>query len=553
MNPAESNHPRNSDRMIPSIGYGDYLRFSRLVQEYAGLHFPEKRRADLEQGVREAFAASTATDLNAYYHLLLEPDHGIVHMQRLVNALTIGESHFFRDKGQFDALYKHVLPQIIQRRRSLRTLRIWSAGCAAGEEPYSIAILLRELLPDVDDWAITILGTDINTEALSRARKGVYSEWAFREERAKRLRLRYFNQSASGRYQLIPEVRRMVTFTQLNLMEDAYPSYQTNTTFMDMIFCRNVTIYFAPSTTRQVVERFYDCLVDEGWLIVGHSEHSLITYSQFQACSYPNTILYQRTARPAVLPEDWDWLPPTPLAEGAPSLRVPPPASGDAGDEFVLGDFGNATSFGAPTGTPTGASSILTEGQPTDVSTPQDVSDASEEGDPLVLAEECLDYGHSEQARDLLLTFIKEYPESVKYGQAAALLGHAYANLAQWEEAEHWCREAIGLDNLALGPYYTLALVLQHQGMLDEAIDTMRKVVYIDRTFVLGHFGLADLYHSKGRLPQALKSLDNARRLLSLLSDSEVVRDSGGITVGSLKEAIIRQQQQWSAEAAEMS
>ncbi len=541
MNPTESNRTSNADRMIPSIGYGDYLRFSRLVQEYAGLHFPEKRRADLEQGLREAFAASTAPNLNAYYHLLLEPDHGVVHMQRLVNALTIGESHFFRDKGQFDALSRHVLPQIIKRRRSLRTLRIWSAGCASGEEPYSIAILLRELLPDVDDWAITILGTDINTEALSRARQGLYSEWAFREDRAKQLRLRYFNQSASGRYQLIPEVRRMVTFTQLNLMEDAYPSYQTNTTFMDMIFCRNVTIYFSPSTTRQVVERFYDCLVDEGWLIVGHSEHSLITYGQFQACSYPNTILYQRTARPAaVLPEDWDWLSPTPLAEGAPSLRVPPAVSTDIDDGFALGDFGGAAT--------TGTSSVLKDAQPADGSLPEVAPDAR---DPLVLAEECLDYGHSEQARDLLLAFIKDHPEGDVH--AAALLGHAYANLAQWEEAERWCREAIARDNLALSPYYTLALVLQHQGLLDEAIDAMKKVVYIDRTFVLGHFGLADLYHSKGRLPQALKSLDNARRLLGSLSDDEVVRDSGGITVGSLKEAIIRQQQQWSAEAAEGS
>ncbi len=531
---------RKSDRMIPSIGYGDYLRFSRLVQEYAGLHFPEKRRADLEQGVREAFAASTATDLNAYYHLLLEPDQGIVHMQRLINALTIGESHFFRDKGQIDALYQHVLPQIIQRRRSLRTLRIWSAGCASGEEPYSIAILLRELLPDVDEWAITILGTDINTEALSRARKGIYSEWAFREDRAKQLRLRYFDQVASNRYQLIPEVRRMVTFAQLNLMEDAYPSYQTNTTFMDMIFCRNVTIYFSPSTTRQVVERFYDCLVDEGWLVVGHSEHSLITYSQFQARSYPNTILYQRTARPAVLPEDWDWLPPTPLAEGAPSLRVPPPSLDKVDDVFARGPLGAATS------------SAVAGGQPTDASAAGKAEDSYDEEDPLMLAEECLDYGHSERARDLLLTFMDEQPGDARSVRAAALLGHAYANLAQWDEAERWCRAAIDLDNLALNPYYTLALVLQHQGLLDEAIDAMKKVIYIDRTFVLGHFGLADLHHSKGQLPQALKSLDNARRLLSRLSDEEVVRDSGGITVGNLKEAIIRQQQQWSAEASEM-
>ncbi len=517
MNKTETGETKG--RQIPALGYGDYLRFSRLVQERAGLHFPEKRRVDLEQGIRQAFAASMSSDLDDYYHLLLDPDRGAVQIQRLVNALTIGESHFFRDTGQFNALCEHVLPEIIERRRSLRTLRIWSAGCAAGEEPYSIAILLREILPDVDDWAITILGTDINTEALDRARKGVFSEWAFREERAKRLRPFYFKEHGK-RYQLIPEVRRMVTFTQLNLVDDAYPSYQSNTTFMDMVLCRNVTIYFAPSTTRHIVERFYDCLIDEGWLVVGHSEHSLITYNQFQARSYPNTILYQRTGRPTVLPEDWDWLTPTSQVVGAPSLRVP--------------DF-----------TPSVDSQDVSPWSPPLPEVPVE-EEAEPEPDLLESAQECLDYGHSERARDLLLDIVSKQPDNV---QACALLGHAYANLADWADAEHWCRKAIQLDNLALEPYYTLALVLQHQGRLDEAIDAMKKVIYIDRAFVLGHFGLADLYHSQDQLPQALKSLDNARRLLRNVADNEVISHSGGITAGSLRNAVVRQQQQWSMEA----
>ena len=123
------------------MGYGDYLRFSKLVFERYGLHFPDSRRADLERGVRQAFAASTCTDLNEYYSLLQDPDSNVMHFERLVNAITINETHFFRDAGQVDALYSHVLPHLISRRRALRTLRIWSAGCASGEEPYSIAML----------------------------------------------------------------------------------------------------------------------------------------------------------------------------------------------------------------------------------------------------------------------------------------------------------------------------------------------------------------------------------------------------------------------------
>lgn len=510
------------DRGAFSLGYGDYLRFSRLVGEFFGLNFPEKRRADLEQGIKQAFALSTCRDLADYYRMLLDPDNGPVHRQRLVNILTIGESHFFRNTGQFDVLYKQVLPEIIGRRRTLRTLRVWSAGCSEGQEPYSIAMMLRELLPDVNEWAITILGTDINTKALARAREAVYSDWAFREERAKLWQPRYFRR-VGKRYELVPEVRRMVTFAQLNLVDEVYPSYRTNTMFMDLILCRNVTIYFAPSTTRRVIELFYDTLVDGGWLIVGHSEHSLNTYRQFQALSYPEAILYQRTGKPLVLPEDWEWLPTTPPAPGVPSLRVPaevaPADVSWAGDENPL--LATADEFSGPE-----CSETLLE-----------------------RARELLEYGHQEQARELLL---KVVGDSCPCAEACALLGKSYANQGMWQEGEDWCRRAVRENNLLLEPYYTLALILQHRGQLDKAIEMMKKMVYLDRNSIRGHYGLADLYHSKGMLRQALKSLDNAQRALSGHDGGKTIPGSGGITVERLREAIMRQLQLWRAEAAEV-
>jgi chemotaxis protein methyltransferase CheR len=523
---------------VPSMGYGDYVRFRKLVHVWFGLNFPENRRTDLERGIRQAFAASTCADLDEYYHLLQRKGKGAVDRERLVNALTVNETHFFRNAGHFDALFYHILPQAIERRKTLRTLRIWSAGCSSGEEPYSIAMMLRTLLPDIDEWSITILGTDINTESLDRARKGVYGQWAFREERAKEWRPRFFRPQ-DKRFELSEKVRNMVTFTRLNLMEDGYPAYETNTTLMDLILCRNVTIYFSEYVTREIVNRFYDALVDGGWLIVGHSEHTLGTYQRFQARTFPGAILYQRTGQPTVWPKDWEWVvgPPTQQAQTSQiGAHLQGLQASEPPVDLVFPDL--------PAPEPTQAKAVVPV-EP--VPAPDPVPEPEEERDPLDQAREALDFGRSQEARDLLLEAYAQRPES----PVCALLGKACANLGLWEDAQEWCSRAISLDRLALDAYYTLALVSQHRGELDAAIDAMKKVVYIDRNNILGHFGLADLYHNKGQLPQALKSLDNARRLLAVRGEQELIPDSGGITVGRLQQTVIREQQQWGEEANE--
>ncbi len=499
---------------LRSLTDGDYLRFCNLLAETCGLHFSHHRRSELEHGIGQAFAASTCTTIAEYYQKLAGIDPDTIELDRLINAVTVNETHFFRDEGQFNALYTHVLPQLIERQRATRSLRIWSAGCASGEEPYSIAMLLRELLPDVDQWAITIMGTDINTEALNRARQAIYGEWAFRENRARQWRSRYFRPVAPNRYELIPAVREMVTFARMNLAEPNYPAFETNTTMLNLILCRNVTIYFSKAATLEVVDRFYRALVDGGWLVAGHAEYSLETYQRFQARTYADAILYQRDGQPPIGPAVPSWLiTPTTKTEPERSSKVPPIA---------------------PTPPP-----VLPE-----IPKPGSAPLPPVEMDPVDRAHELMEYGHTEQAREILLNYVRHQPDHV---QACTLLGQVYANLGEWSEAEQWCRRATQGNILALNAHYTLALVLQHQQKFDLAIDSMRKVVYLDHLNVLGHYGLANLYYASGQRPQAHKSLDNARRLLEGRAAEEMIPESGGVTVGRLREAITRQQQHWSA------
>ncbi len=497
-----------SAKDIASVGLGDMMRFGKLLLDRCGLHFSENRRTELEHGIRYAFASSTCATLDEFYALLVNTQSGSVEMDLLVNAVTVSETHFFRDAAQFNALANTILPEIIKRKASLRTLRIWSAGCASGEEPYSIAMLLRDALPDLDNWSITILATDINASLLDKARTGSYGQWAFREDRALSMRMRHF-QPEGNRYLLSSQIRRMVTFSRLNLVESQYPSFETNTMMMDLVICRNVTIYFPEAVTRQVVGRFYTALVNGGWLIVGHSEPSLEIYNQFHARNFPDTVVYQRddNAKPN----------PSPFVFPLRPNVVPP---------------GRSATEATPT-RPVMIPRVVP--QPLSESSPKDQS-----VELLERARELLEFGRDQDALHILEQLVETTPANP---QVYVLLGKVYANRGAWVDAEKSCRHAMMLDKLVLEAYYTLGLVLQHQKKLIEATDTMKKVIYLERNHVLGHYQLAELYREQGLLPNAQKSLENALNLLRNLPADEMLAGSGGITVSRLREAILRQQQ----------
>lgn len=499
-------------RDLNPLGFGDMYRFSKLLLDRYGLHFSENRRTELDHGLRHAFAASTCATIDEFYDLLVSAQSGSVEMDSLVNAVTVSETHFFRDAAQFNALAANILPEIIRRKSSLKTLRIWSAGCASGEEPYSIAMLLRDILPDINDWSITILATDINTTMLERAHVATYGTWAFREDRAKTMRERYFRPEGN-RFELAPQIRRMVTFGRINLAESQYPSFETNTMMLDLIICRNVTIYFPEAVTRQVVSRFHSALVDRGWLVVGHSEPSLEVYKQFQPRNFPDTVVYQRDDN-APPKADFFALPTT----QTPVIPLARPVL-QPGPSFPR------TIAPLPVSIEPVSAPVTKEEKPAEV---------------LERAAELLELGRDQEAQTLLEKLAQKVPN---HPQIHVLLGQVHANRGAWPTAEKHCRRAIEIDKLTLQAYYTLGLVLQHQGRLSEAVEMMKKVVYLERNYILGHYALAGLYREEGLLPNAQKSLENALNLLRNLQAEEIVAGSDGITVSRLREAILRQQQ----------
>jgi chemotaxis protein methyltransferase CheR len=276
-----------------------YPLLKAFLIEATGLAYYADKDAELTDRIGRRLSEVGLRDCAAYLRLLKDDRDGEAELDALVAELTVGETYFFRHRELFDALRDLVLPGLIERNQGARRLRIWSAGCATGPEPYSIAILLRrELGHRVAGWEVSILGTDINREFLARAREGRFEEWAFRST-PDDLKQACFSPSGKS-YVIAPEYREGVSFQYHNLVKHPFPSLVNNLSGFDLILCRNVTIYFSPDVARRMIAQFHQCLVEGGWLLVGHAEPNVELFRAFRTVSAPGATLYQRLSGQAI-------------------------------------------------------------------------------------------------------------------------------------------------------------------------------------------------------------------------------------------------------------
>jgi chemotaxis protein methyltransferase CheR len=406
----------------------------------------------------------------------------------LIERLTVGETYFLRNPAHFAALRGHILPSLIQQRRESGhlVLRLWSAGCATGEEPYSLAVTLRELLPDIDAWNIMIMGTDISRESLDYAAKGNYGQRSFRKDTPAAFRRSYFRSNGKGR-DLLPEIRRMVHFAYLNLVEDSYPTAATFTVGLDLIICRNVTIYFDQETTRRIARRFHESLVDDGWLIVGHSEPLGTIYEGFEPRNFTGAVIYQKSSDPGPPSNEIYW-PDQPTS----SPQAPTPD---------LNWISTALDLLPAVAPP--SLKIEAQTMPQAVKTAEPVEESAPEID-----------------------------ENSALG--CYEMGKALADQMQWAEAHEWLHRAVEIEPLLIEAHFAHALIHQHQGDDQVALKAIKRTLYIDRNFTLGHFNLGVVCQRLGRIKEAIRAWKNARDLLQDTPPDELLLYGDGLTAGHL-------------------
>jgi chemotaxis protein methyltransferase CheR len=267
----------------------EFVKFREFFYRKTGIHFDDSKRYFVDKRLIERIEATDAGNFRNYFVNLRFQASG-EELQSLVNAMTVNETYFFREEYQLKCLVTNMLEEVTRRKRDSGPIRIWSMPSSSGEEPYSIAIYLLEYWKGIHEWDVELFASDIDTNILERAKRGLYSPRSVHNLPAKLLE-KYFQRQKTGDYQLIDDLRQSVEFSRVNLMNASDVSAFKG---FDIIFCRNLLIYFDDLSRRQAADTFFDALNPGGMICLGHSESMSRISSLFQVRKFPEAIVYQK-------------------------------------------------------------------------------------------------------------------------------------------------------------------------------------------------------------------------------------------------------------------
>ncbi len=481
-------------------------KFRQLITLKMGFHIRKQDLSNLVTKLETRCRLLKITNAQVYYNLLSsDSTTAQEEWQKLIELVTVGESYFLRDQGQFNLLKNQLLPELIRKQSASRSLTIWSAGCSTGEEPYSLAILLAELIPNWTTWKLSVLGTDINLSSLALARQGLYHSWSFRlmEESIK---IRYFQRQSTG-WKINSQIRELVKFNYDNLIEDEFhPVHLLESGTVDLILCRNVFVYFDATAIATGLNKLLTALKAGGYLLTAHTELYGCSHPHLQSLVFSESIVYQKKfAASAPLPEQ--------LPERQKQLLKVFPLAHDAHQS-------------QPSPSPS------LKPVPT-------LTETVDPGDPnlerLKLAQTEFIKKRYTEAINIALEILQD---QTQHFEAYYLLAQAYANLGDLDQATHYAKAAIVLDPFAVSLYYLLAEIAEEQGQLELTKTYFKKIIYLEPNSIAAYLELGSLYAKENQISRARKMWSTALELLKKLPACATVEKQGAQTAGDLLESI---------------
>ncbi|MFE1600476.1 CheR family methyltransferase [Methylobacterium sp. ID0610] len=277
-------------RLAPAVSDDDFSRFRDFFYRRTGIMFADNKRYFVDKRLQERMLTSGQRDFRIYFNMMRFQASG-QEFQDLVNLMTVNETYFYREEYQFRCLVESILPEVARRKARGEPVRIWSVPCATGEEPYSIAFQLLDNWPEVDRHDVEIVASDIDTNVLAQARRGFYGERAVQHVPVETLR-RFTRRTRDG-YEVIPAIRDSIAFERVNLSD---PLSTRQFRGFDVVFCRNLLIYFDEASRRDAAQTIYEALVPGGFVCLGHSESMSRISSLFAIRKFAEAIVYQKPA-----------------------------------------------------------------------------------------------------------------------------------------------------------------------------------------------------------------------------------------------------------------
>lgn len=463
--------------------------FIKMIYQRLGIVIHPHQSNDFKKTIASACTKFKCTPAEYLTFLEVCPEN-TPQFEYLIQNITIGETYFYRDKRQMELLKNKILPEIIKGKKQANdlTLRIWSAGCATGEEIYTILMILFDLLENEKKWTLQLLATDINTSALQKAIVGQYTEWSMRVI-PEDLKQHYFSYK-NNRYTLRDSLRDIVHFDYLNLNEDDYPSILNGTNAQDVILCRNVFIYFDLNKVGKFMERFEKSLVPGGFLILGASDpvnikSTNLIFHHKEGMLFSRPIIDQQILLPApivTVPKKTQALPKA-KKKNIPPLVIKKETPKLEEQDYILQLLKNAKWY---------------------------------------------------ELLELTLKIEKLKPSAFLLNTKAVAL----ASIGKLKEAAAICENSLQQYATDKQIYFTYALILNELNRFIETEQALRKTIFLDHQFVLGHFQLGLLLLRNKKHTLGIKSLENALNLAKLKNESEMVEGAVDLCYGKLAEIL---------------
>lgn len=463
--------------MNNSISKNVLKNVNDFIEAKFGLNFPEDRFNNLVRGLSNA-SKQKNIDIEKYINMILLNKLSEEELINLATWLTIGETYFFRDSKLFQVIREKILPDIINSRKySNRSLNIWSAACSSGEEAYSIAILIKELIPDYKNWNIKITATDINQNSLNKAEKAIYSEWSFRGVDLN-LKNKYFYKVDDSYYRLKDDVVNLVKFNTLNLADNTYVLDNETINNVDIIFCRNVLMYFSKEQAHKIINRFYNIIKNGGWLIGAPTENLYFNDTSFIPINMDGVFLYNK----------------------------------DTKESSIIKQFDNDIK----------KTNIIIENN-VEINYSKLEVDKNRTVKNIIVS-----------AKEETNISMEEKVDLDEFEAKCRLL----ANEGNLEDALEWCHKAISKYKMNPGYYHLIANIHQELGNISDAILALKKAIYINSDFIMAYFDLGNLNLKEEKYKEAFKNFRNVHMLLNNLNENDVIPHSDEMTVGMLKQII---------------